>query len=371
MCHGAGRRHKAISDLIRMIEYVDANGEHQSISDPVQLAAAAGCFGLLGVVTHITLELDAMTYAVLKPLKPDIGLAIPPLTSEDVPFALRKSWTDAQLEQAQKDFERRVADDYYSEWFWFPYQQQAWVNTWNPTPDPAGVVDYPAAFEVWLQWIQGWLGQVITTSAFFKAIPGRWQAQLLATVGMISLPPQLGNLGAEIKTYLPDGLHFRRGVSFHPLPYTNRTRERCVYVVLGSHPEAPHIHLANPHRQIQNLPVRDMEFQIPIPVNADSKPDLSIVQRAWWDAINLVYEDAESPMRVTLELRIVGSSNLIMSAQHGNDDYGTACIEVLSIPDVVTDAEWEPFLQRVADKWMSYMHEGETLNVRPHWAKEW
>ena len=35
--------------------------------------------------------------------------------------------------------------------------------------------------------------------------------------------------------------------------------------------------------------VRDMEFQIPIP-DKDGKPDFSVVQRAWWDVISLVYE---------------------------------------------------------------------------------
>ena len=116
--------------------------------------------------------------------------------------------------------------------------------------------------------------------------------------------------------------------------------------------------------------VRDMEFNIPIPTNADGKPDFSVVQRAWWDVINLVYEDTEPPMRLTLELRITGASDLVMAPQHGND-FGTACIEVLSIPDAVTDGEWEPFLQRVADKWMSYTLDGKKLNPRPHWAKEW
>jgi hypothetical protein len=200
-----------------MVEYVDANGEYRSISDPQQLTAAAGCFGLLGVVTHVTFELDKMTYAVMKPLKPDIGLAIPPLSRSDVPLALQKTWTDAQLEQAQRDFEQRATSDYYSEWFWFTYQQQAWVNTWNTTTDPAGVVDYPSSPEVFLQWVQGWIGQVINDSAFFQALPGRWQAQLLATTGMSSLPPQLGGIDSEIKTYVPDALHFRRGVSSNSL----------------------------------------------------------------------------------------------------------------------------------------------------------
>ena len=80
--------------------------------------------------------------------------------------------------------------------------------------------------------------------------------------------------------------------------------------------------------------VRDMEFQIPIPnLPGSDKPDFEIVQRAWWDVINLVYDlankkprgccagfknlfsrayrEARTLMRLTLELRIMkGMSTL-------------------------------------------------------------
>lgn len=121
--------------------------------------------------------------------------------------------------------------------------------------------------------------------------------------------------------------------------------------------------------------VRDMEIAIPLLPSATdpSKPDLSIVRRAWWDAINIVYAEAEegrNPMRLTLELRIMGGSNMVMAPQKGNE-FGTACIEVLTIPNAVPE-EWEAFKQKIAEKWMSYTDaEGKTLNVRPHWAKEW
>jgi hypothetical protein len=36
-----------------MIEYVDANGETQAISDPELLNAASGCFGLLGMFSAV------------------------------------------------------------------------------------------------------------------------------------------------------------------------------------------------------------------------------------------------------------------------------------------------------------------------------
>jgi hypothetical protein len=225
-----------------------------------------------------------------------------------------------------------------SRWFWFTYQKKAWVNTFNTTTDPTGATNYPDDANTFLQWVQGWLGGVITSDPFFNAIPGYWQAQLIASLGMAALPPTLGESNTPTyKTLLPNALHFRRGV--------------------------------------QNMRVRDMELQIPLPPRADdaTKPDFSVVQRAWWDVINLVYaaadneNDPSSPMRLTLEMRIMGGSDVIMAPQRGNT-LGTASIEILTLPDAVTDDEWTSFSQLVCDKWMSY---GDELNVRTHWAKEW
>ena len=60
-----------------------------------------------------------------------------------------------------------------------------------------------------------------------------------------------------------------------------------------------------------------------------------------------------------------------MAPQAGNNL--TASIEVLSIPDASYRGEWEDFMQRVSDKWMSYVDKNtsKVLNARPHWAKEW
>jgi hypothetical protein len=148
------------------------------------------------------------------------------------------------------------------------------------------------------------------------------------------MPPQLGIIGADIKTYLPDGLHFRRGV--------------------------------------KNMRVRDMELEIPIPPRADdpSKPDWEVVQKAWWDAIDAVYNDSTAPMRTALEMRIMAGSDVIMAPQKGNS-FGTASIEVLTTMSAVAEGVWTPFEQEVADRWMSYEYDGELLNTRPHWAKEW
>ena len=192
---------------------MDANGVLQTIVDQKQLKAAAGCFGLLGIVTHITFELEAMTYAVLKPKKPPITLAIPPLDMKDVPIALYKNWTEKDIAAAKADFENRATNDFYAEWFWYTYQSTAWVNSWNPVEDSSGAKDFPDDAGVFIQWLQCWIGGWFSQTYFFKHIPGHWQAQFLAILGMAVLPPTVFDSDdVVIKTYLPDGLHFFRGV---------------------------------------------------------------------------------------------------------------------------------------------------------------
>lgn len=307
------------------------------ITDPAHLRAAAGSFGLLGIVTHITYEMHAMSYAVMNPLKVDMTLAIPPMSRSDIPLALQKTFTDAQISTAIADFERRADQDFYSEWFWFAYQSTAWVNSWSTTTDPAGAREYTNPAETFLQWLQNWLGGVITSTKIYRSIPGRWQAQLLATTTMIALPPTYFDLEAdgEIKTMLPNALHFRR----------------------DNH----------------NMRVRDCEFEIPIPGLPDNpeKPDWSVVRKAWWDVVKLVYGSVESPLRLCLELRIMGASGLVMAPQRGNSGkgrHGTASIEILTLPDAVDDQEWLPFVEKVVKGWMELGEKGE---VRPHWGKEW
>ena len=114
--------------------------------------------------------------------------------------------------------------------------------------------------------------------------------------------------------------------------------------------------------------VWNMELEIPIPAKSSNPdaPDLSIVRRAWWDAINAVYISSQSdgcPLRLVLEVRLMRGSNLILAPQNGN--LWTASIGVVSIPDVGQVA-WTKFLQSLTDKWTSLGG-----NVRPHLAKQW
>jgi len=149
---------------------------------------------------------------------------------------------------------------------------------------------------------------------------------------MAVLPPLTTEPGdLTIKTELPNALHFRRGHHYA------RTR--------------------------------NFELEIPIPslpVDA-TKPDWMMVRKVWWGVINLVYLNVNSPMRLSLEMRITGDSNILMAPQRGNS-HGTVSIEFGTLPDTVPDAEWALFCQKVTDMLIALAPESR---VRPHWAKEW
>lgn len=74
-------------------------------------------------------------------------------------------------------------------------------------------------------------------------------------------------------------------------------------------------------------------------------------------------------MRMPLEMRITGDSDVVMAPQRGNT-LGTCAIEVLTLEYCANI--WPPFAQTVLDKWMGVRtYDGHKLNIRPHWAKEW
>lgn len=337
ICHGAGRAHQTLSDLVRRVEYVDCHGELQVVEKPEHLRAAAGCFGLMGVITHITFEMAPMTYALMSPKKVPVVRAVPPppdWSDDDVPPALRvPSLTSKEKAQDVANFEKQCTSDYYAEWFWFPYSDNAWVNCWNDTVDPSDVVDYPNTAQIFFQFISQFTMNVIQNAKILDELiqtTGLSEAAvtLFSRAAMFAMPED------PVKTYLTDGLHFQRG--------------------------------------IQNIRVMDLEVEMPIPSKKGTTdvPDFMLVRRAWWDAILKCYEHSDTcPQRMPLEMRIMGDSGMIMAAQRGNA-LGTCAIEVLTLHGV--DDIWDPYAQEVLNKWMSYADaEGKRLKTKPHWAKQW
>jgi len=117
-----------------------------------------------------------------------------------------------------------------------------------------------------------------------------------------------------------------------------------------------------------------------------TKPDWSVVQKAWWAVIKIFYDRINKdrndvPMRLPSEMRIIGDSSINLSPQLGNT-HGTCSIGVLT-PEGVDRKEWNKFLQEVTDVWVNLKDDddqpihpfrnetGKLLYPRIHWAKEW
>lgn len=89
-----------------------------------------------------------------------------------------------------------------------------------------------------------------------------------------------------------------------------------------------------------------------------------------WDGISAIYKAEGTPVRVALEMRLTGGSNVLLAPQRGNTQ-GTVSIEVLTTLATEEDV-WNKFRQDIAAKWTGYKDEdGHYLKARPHWAKQW
>lgn len=346
MCHGGGCQHKTLSDLVEEIEFVNAQGNIQVISkadQPELMKAAAGSFGLLGVITSITLKLDKMGYALTDPKLVSLAKAIPPpygTRLEDMPKKLQRDL--ALADQASLDrviaknseifFER--CKDYYSEWFWFILTDKCWVNTWNKD-DPSNDAKNRENWDNWAEKIyhdlEGWLQTSMSSFVELFNTSKRTMPAFLYQEYFVRCRNDviIGALSSTRHTLpVPEALHFQQG--------------------------------------IRHFRVRDVEMEIPIPLKEDGQPDWTVCQQAWWDAIDVIYSHLEKtgtlPVNLTLEMRIMGGSDVTMAAQRHN--IHTCSIEVLSTM-VVPHKEWKMLSEQIIARWLKFK------NVRTHWAKEW
>ena len=125
-----------------------------------------------------------MSYAILRPLKVDVIRAIPPppgMKLEDIPPMLRIKLSLKDLADAQADFERRALNDYYAEWFWFPYHDKVWINTWENTDDPKGAESYPGRWGKILQFVETISMQVLQNTLIYRKL-GEWFALRMTTL---------------------------------------------------------------------------------------------------------------------------------------------------------------------------------------------
>jgi hypothetical protein len=340
---------------------VDANGVLRKIdmSTPDFLKAAAGCFGLIGVVTHLVLEFDPMSFALMEPRKLSVVEAIPPppdMKDSAIPAPLRpkQPLSTQRKAEIQQEFENRALNHDYAEWFWFPYSSEVWVNTWRKTDNPSNAVSYPSDVKTILQvfgTIMINIAQNATSLLRVTDFLPEKQTKLLTWLAMKNLD-DVGPHGKKIKTFLPDALHFQRGVQ------NIRVRDLEVEFPLLPKQHSPGTTPSNDHINGNAYPTHQRQI------------DFTTVQRAWWDAILTCYTSIRTcPQRMPLEMRIMSGSDVTLAPQRGHR-LGTCAIEILTLHSVADI--WPAYAQKVLDKWSSYRdHQGKLIPIRPHWAKEW
>jgi len=329
ICHGAGIDKETLSDLVHSIEFINPNGDLQVVSDKTQLRAAAGAFGLLGIVTSITFALPDMAYASMKPGYTPVPQSIPPMDVNKVPKLLQKGWNKDNYQKDILAFEEHCKTDYYAEWFWFAFQDAAWNNTWKTIPG-----DHRKESKLITKWVifrQALLGSIAEALNPLVGLSGWLQTKLIGLGARMNLPnPTEPTIAPVI-----EGLHFLRG--------------------------------------IHAMRVVDMELEIEIPARADGTADWDLVRKAWWDATYIIFEHkakGKYPCRLALEMRVMGGSKMFMAPQ-ANNSLGTCSIEVVSALQVPTP-EWNDFMQEISDLWHSYKDlQGRPLVVRSHWCKQW
>lgn len=212
-----------MGDLVHRVEYVDANGVLRTIDakNKDYIRAAGGCFGLIGIVTHITLVFDPMSWALFKPVKLPVIETIPPppdMPDEKIPPPLRPSepLTAERKAEIQRDFEDRANNHYYAEWFWCPYNDECWVNTWQKTNDSSGSEGYPSDAEIFLSFVETFGMNVMQDAKVMNELV-EWTDMTEAEVTMISFFtmlnfPEVKPGEQPMKTNLPDALHYQRAI---------------------------------------------------------------------------------------------------------------------------------------------------------------
>jgi hypothetical protein len=318
ICHGSGINEQTLSDLVYEMEIVNAKGEIVKFSRQTHSAdemnVVCGSFGLFGVTVSLTLRAEPMSYAELNLLFEPNHIAVPPV---NVTSGI-----------AYDKFRERIVKMDYNEFLWFPFQEDTYINCWYKTTDPTGVVDYPSSMDCRLQEVEELISGIMDTTVFKFLSPIK-RGQIFGDVIRHVIPQH--NHGGKVKTYLPNAQHFRRG--------------------------------------IHNKKVRNFEMEVPLEESKTyrNEPDLTPVQGIWNDLIklvNLLKEQGQAPMLVTIEMRVMGGSNIIMAPQYGNKY--TLAIEILSDMSI-SHEEWISF----CDLTMPIFDAYTSFPARPHWAKEW
>jgi len=322
--HGGGIGHRTMADILLEVEYVDAQGNLVTLTDPEDLHVFGGSMGMLGILTSLTYKLDEMTYARFWPQHVPGGLpALMPPVGQPVPNKTIEYMTQ-----------------YYSEFIQYPTHHNAkgimFKNSWDNlgrAEDSITLIDH---IEDEFQRDYVFLEDVAVRG--FKLVQEQFPNEIFLkwifgySVGAAS-SLAMKDFDSPVTTTAMEAMHFQRG--------------------------------------LHQLTCRAMEMIVPIPALEDGTPDWNIVQEVVYDikevAARFEAED-KYPWDLAMENRFMGGSEVLLAASYGN----TFSLAIETATSTLVSLElWEEYKVAIAENWTKYKDkEGKRLVVRPHWGKE-
>jgi L-gulono-1,4-lactone dehydrogenase len=283
-CHGTGRDVATLCDQVTAMDVVDASGEvtHYERDGSDTWRALLVSLGALGILYSVTLECVPM-YNVHS-----VDLTMP-------------------MHQAMHQVEALAANNECMELFWFPFNENSLVKTWNRT-DLVRTEGLPnRAWDDFVQAIEnGVLAQPLREAL---RLDPRLTPSICRT--MFALMPKL-----DVVCEVPWAMQY----------------------------------------QTVFAPVVDTSWAIPI------EPGYEKVKQAWNAAVAQVEAyalRAEFPVNMVLHARFVGHASTALLSPTEGHAHGSCMIEILTFTGT---AGYDSFFAELGRTWKS-------LGGRPHWAK--
>ncbi|KAG0205948.1 hypothetical protein BGX28_002542 [Mortierella sp. GBA30] len=304
--HGAATHTRTLPDLVTAVKIIDATGALRTFTketDPAEFSAATINLGLLGIIYSYTTRVEPMFNLTLTDTFPPVSdLFSSPKLSGPILKAM-------------------VQGNDQTEIFYWPFNTSGsgssndvvWVKQWRRTELPLTESPDEEAFKKMLQNLQTQFGAPLFQ--FMALHPECTPFVDFLLFSSIKNPSQR-------VIQAPDGIHYQAGTD--------------------------------------NVPCLDMEMAFKADENFEN------VVKAWTFVIDKTYEYAskdEFPFNLSMEMRFVKASDMIMSNAYDEDPEAIYCnIEILS---VINTQGFDEFSAMVAKYWM------DEFKARPHWAKMW
>ncbi|KAF9997459.1 hypothetical protein BGZ79_008852 [Entomortierella chlamydospora] len=305
-CHGAATNARTMPDLVTQVKIVDSNGTLNTFTkdkDPVEFSAATVNLGLLGIIYSYTMEVEPM-------------------------FNLKMTDTHSLVDDIFSDpkvggpkLKSMVLNNDQTQIFYWPFNtpllgasnDHLWVKQWQRTNLTATDNLLKDGLQDVFETLETSLGS--NAYSFMALNPA-------STPFIVPILYQAVSRDTSVVLHAPNAIHYRAG--------------------------------------IEKMPCLDVEMIFKVDSNFEN------VVKAWRYVIDEIYNYAKVdkyPINLTMEMRFIKASSMLMSPAYDEDPEAIYCtIEVLS---AVNTKDFSDFSIKMAQYWM------DNFQAKPHWAKMW